>query len=55
MQDQTFTYGGETLLYYEFTINIQFADIDVTEDPDYENIITFVGAEFKFFYLPSNS
>ncbi len=53
--DQTFTYGGKTLLYYEFTITIEFTDIDVTEDPDYEKLITFEGAEFIFYYTPSNS
>ncbi len=53
--DQTFTYGGKTLLYYDFTITIEFTDIDITDDPDYEKLITFEGAEFTFYYAPSNS
>ncbi len=53
--DQTFDYGGKTLLYYDFTITIEFTDIDITDDPDYEKLITFEGAEFTFYYAPSNS
>ena len=53
--DQIFRYGGESLLYYSFTIDIQFADVDVTEDPNYEELVTFEGANFTFVFEPSSS
>ena len=42
--------GGETLLYYNFTITVTFTDIDVTEDPFWETLSTFEGSEFVFYY-----
>ena len=54
-EDLTFTSGDDTLLYYEFTICIEFADIDPTIDPNYETLVNFEGAEFTFVFEPSSS
>ena len=51
----TFTSGDDTLLYYDFTIHIEFSDIDPTIDPSYESLVNFEGAEFTFVFEPSSS
>jgi hypothetical protein len=53
--ERTFEHDGKTLLYYDFTINIGFADIDITEDPNWESLSEFEGTEFIFTFQPPSS
>ncbi len=53
--EHTFVADGQTLLYYDFTISITFADIDVTEDPSWESLASFEGAQFIFAFTPTSS
>ena len=49
----TFESNGETLVYYDFTITINFADIDVNQDPNWERLSSFDGSNFEFIFIPS--
>ena len=53
--ERTFTPDDRTLLYYDFTINITFADVDITEDPNWETLSEFEGTQFAFTFMPSAS
>lgn len=44
---------GKTVHYYPFTIEINYSDYDITDDPDFESMSIFAGASFKFVYEPS--
>lgn len=49
---QTFTSNGETLVYYDFTITIEFSNIDIQQDPDWERLSSFEGSKFEFVFIP---
>ena len=50
----SFESGGETLVYYDFTISITFANVDVDEDPNGERLSSFDGSSFEFVFIPSS-
>jgi len=49
----TFEADGETMIYYDFTITITFANIDVHQDPNWERLSSFNGSSFEFVLIPS--
>ena len=53
MEGHTFESGGKTLVYYDFTITIEFADVDITSDPNWGELSTFTGSWFEFVFEPA--
>jgi len=49
----TFEADGETLVYYDFTITITFANIDIHQDPNWERLSSFDGSNFEFAFIAS--
>ena len=52
-EESTFTSDGDTLLYYDFTIEIVFSNIDIQTDPNWERLSSFEGTQFVFVFVPS--
>ena len=52
-EESTFTSDGDTLLYYDFTIEIVFSNIDIQADPNWERLSSFEGTQFVFVFVPS--
>ena len=48
-----FESDGETLVYYDFTISITFANVDIHQDPNWERLSSFDGSSFEFAFVPS--
>lgn len=46
------TDDGVTMVYYDFTISVQFSDIDVMADPNWAELSTFEGSRFEFIFIP---
>ena len=53
--DATFVSEGKTLLYYDFTISITFTDVDVTSDPNWQELSSFKDTKFVFYFTPADS
>ena len=47
------TIGGKTYYYYEFTIEIEFSDYDISDDKNFEKLSRFEGSSFVFTYVDS--
>ena len=47
------TISGKTLYYHAFTIEIEFADYDITGMKNYESLVSFAGSSFVFTYAPA--
>ena len=54
-EGSTFEQDGETLVYHDFTITIEFADIDAEMDPDWEKLTSFADCRFEFVFRPASS
>ena len=44
------TVGGKTFYYYDFTIEIEFFDYDISDDKNFERLSSFEGSSFVFTY-----
>ena len=54
-EGHTFESGGKTLVYYDFIITVEFADVDITSDPNWGALSTFTGSWFEFVFEPTVS
>ena len=45
------TVGGKTFYYYDFTIEIEFSDYDISDDKNFERLSSFEGSSFVFTYV----